>query len=128
MYLCTVVAMVLVILHLVASVPGPLGGEGPGAQWTGSWNISDNFTLAPPLVKLNGLFISQDCAVLRQWGGVLGADTLAAGKTAIASRLWHPNVYLGLEYDTTFSTKTQLLSHNAHHLRLQRDVRLGTSQ
>ena len=114
--------------------------------WTGLWNANPAFKTGLSLVDLAALEIrttlteaaslpiseassESTVSVARLWGGVVANDTIAAPSSSrISSRLWHPNVYLGVEYDTSFKAKTIVLSHSATALSLRRSVRLATQQ
>ena len=116
--------------------------------WLGDWNASAGFETGLSLVALNGLRITAlphlagagggapaalappAVTVAREWGGVVVPDALVAPSTGrIPSRLWHPNVYLGVEYDTSFkASTTTVLSRTASALVLRRTVRLQTQQ
>ena len=112
--------------------------------WSGAWNVSAGFKTGLSLVALDGLRITPhptsgsagaagtgaSVNVAREWGGVAVPDALVAPSAGrIPSRLWHPNIYLGVEYDTSFAgSATTVLSRTATALALRRTVRLATQQ
>ena len=70
----------------------------------GRWFANRSFETGLPLVKLGGLSITLAAAdvasVLRNWSGVVEPDTLRGPAVApVKSRLWHPNVFLGVRFD-----------------------------
>jgi hypothetical protein len=100
--------------------------------WAGQWNASGAAAAAtggvPPLVKLEGLALTTTGVAHRLWGGVVAPDVLMPGIGSVHNRLWHPNVYLGLEYDTAFRATTKVVVSSGTVLQLRRSVRLGSSQ
>lgn len=127
-----------------ASMTESSGSIAPGKStaWSGLWNASVKFNTGLPLVVLGGLEISTQLpvspsgvapvpavTVARLWSGVVTPDSLDAPSSGrISTRLWHVNVYLGVEYDTSFEGTTAIASQNMTALSLSRSVRLATQQ
>lgn len=131
------------LLHAASASASAAAADpvGRAAAWSGAWNASADFKTGLSLVVLSGLELSSAppesampaappaVSVARLWSGVVAHDSLTAPSSSrISSRLWHPNVYLGVEYDTSFEVSTAVLSQTATALSLQRSVRLGTQQ
>ena len=139
--------MSLLLMQLV----GVAAAAAPPPAWVGCWNASSTFQTGVPLVRLGSLSLSvrqggsdgrqpqprpaDDDAtfVVRGWAGVVPPDVLSGSAGAglggrVPSRLWHPNVYLGVEYDTNFTATTSRRGGDDRTLTLLRTVRLGSSQ
>jgi hypothetical protein len=141
--------MSLLLIQLVGVAAAAAAAASPPA-WVGCWNASSTFQTGVPLVRLGSLSVRQGDSdgrhdrqpqpaddgatfVVRGWVGVVLPDVLSgtAGTGLggrVPSRLWHPNVYLGVEYDTNFTATTSRRGDDNRTLTLLRTVRLGSSQ